>query len=244
MKRMLFAAAATLVAMPAFAENVGYELDGEALNGYFAAAESPKGLVLIIHDWDGMTDYERKRADMLAEMGYDAFALDMFGSTPAGTVDERRAATGALYGDRERMRALISAGVAKAREMSPDGAMVAAGYCFGGAVTLEMARSEMAGQAAGYATFHGGLATPDGQSWSSAVPPLLIMHGGADTAIPMTDVATLTQELEAAEATYTVEVYSKAPHAFTVFGSGSYQERADMESWEAFTEFLSEHLDG
>lgn len=232
------------MAAPVAAEEVTYELDGETLTGYYAAAESPKGLVLIVHDWDGMTDYERQRADMLAEMGYDAFALDMFGSMPAETMDERRATTGALYGDRERMRALIGAGVAKAREMSPDGAMVVAGYCFGGAVTLEMARSDMAGDAAGYATFHGGLATPEGQSYPDEVPPLLVMHGGADTAIPMTDVVALTGELEEIGATYTVEVYSGAPHAFTVVGSNNYQERADMESWEAFSQFLADNLEG
>ncbi|MCI5075189.1 dienelactone hydrolase family protein [Oricola sp.] len=241
---MILASAALLAATPALAENVSYELNGETLNGYFAAASEPKGLVLIVHDWDGMTDYERQRADMLAEMGFNAFALDMFGDTPAETVEQRQAATGALYGDRDRMRALIDAGVAKAREMAPDGGLVVAGYCFGGAVALEMARSEKTSEAAGYATFHGGLATPEGQGWSSEVPPLLIMHGGADTAIPMSDVATLTGELEEAGATYTIEVYSKAPHAFTVFGSNRYEERADRESWEAFSEFLTERLEG
>ncbi|MFX0543347.1 dienelactone hydrolase family protein [Roseovarius sp. S4756] len=67
------------------------------MSGYWAAAEDPQGLVLIMHHWDGLTDYERDHADMLADMGYDAFALDMFGvDTPTETVDHRRAATGAL----------------------------------------------------------------------------------------------------------------------------------------------------
>ncbi|MCT4575912.1 dienelactone hydrolase family protein [Donghicola sp.] len=235
--------AATVLAAPALAEDVAYEVDGESFTGYWAEAENPKGLVLLVHDWDGMTDYERQRADMLAEMGYNAFALDMFGDeTPTETMDHRRAATGALYQDRARMRALIEAGIAQATERSSTDQMVVAGYCFGGAVTLEMARSDMADTAAGYATFHGGLGTPDGQSWDGDEPPVLILHGGADTSITMSDVATFAEEMEAAGGTYTIEVYSKAPHAFTVFGSDRYQERADTESWEAFTSFLGDQL--
>jgi len=238
-------AASMLFATPALAEDVAYEVDGEQFTGYYAEANDAKGLVLIVHDWDGMTDYERKRADMLAEMGYNAFALDMFGNdTPTETVDHRRAATGALYQDRARMRALLQAGISQATDRAGEGQMVVMGYCFGGAVTLEMARSDMGGQASGYATFHGGLSTPEGQSWDGDEPPLLVLHGGADTSITMEDVATLATELEEAGNTYSIEVYSKAPHAFTVFGSDRYQERADAASWDAFSDFLSERLDG
>ncbi|MDN3721082.1 dienelactone hydrolase family protein [Roseibium salinum] len=154
---------------------MAYEVDGEAFTGYWAEAESPKGLVLIVQDWDGMNDYERQRADMLAEMGYNAFALDMFGNdTPTETMDHRRAATGALYQDRERMRSLLQAGIEQAQERSSVDQMVVMGYCFGGAVTLEMARSDdMAGMASGFATFHGGLSTPRGPvlGWRRASAP-------------------------------------------------------------------------
>ena len=80
MKLASILVATTIVATPALAEDVSYTIDGEAFTGYWAEADEPKGLVLIIHDWDGMTDYERRRADMLAEMGYNAFALDIFGN--------------------------------------------------------------------------------------------------------------------------------------------------------------------
>lgn len=239
----LMIAGLTAIGTAAAAQDVPYEVDGEAFTGYYAAADDPRGLVLIVHDWDGMTDYERERADMLAEMGYDAFALDMFGDrTPADTVDERQAATGALYEDRERMRELIAAGLDRARQSSDAEGLVAMGYCFGGAVTLEMARSDMSGEAEGYASFHGGLDTPEGQGWTGDEPPLLIAHGASDSSVTMTDVADLTRALDAAGNTFTVEVYSGAPHAFTVFGSDRYQERADRESWEAFSDFLSERL--
>jgi dienelactone hydrolase len=237
--------ASTMAAAPALAEDVSYSVDGEAFTGYWAKAENPKGLVLIIHDWDGMTDYERQRADMLAEMGYDAFALDMFGSkTPTETMDHRIAATGALYEDRDRMKALVQAGLEQAQSRSGTDELVVTGYCFGGAVALEMARSDMSDTASGYVTFHGGLATPEGQSWGEDEPPVLVLHDGADTSITMQDVATFATELEAAGTTYTLEVYSGAPHAFTVFGSNRYQERADAASWEAFSNFLNERVSG
>jgi dienelactone hydrolase len=226
-------------------ESVTYSVDGADFEGYGAAAKgSSKGLVLIIHDWDGLTDYEQKRAEMLAELGYDAFAVDLFGkgNRPMET-DAKRAETGKLYSDRDRMRSLLLGGLAEARKLSAAPTVVM-GYCFGGAAVLEMARSGQADKVAGYATFHGGLATPAGQSYPAATPPLLIAHGGADTAITMDEVAGLSKELEAAGVTYEIQVYSGAPHAFTVFGSQAYRETADRESWQAFQDFLAGTLTG
>jgi dienelactone hydrolase len=224
-------------------ESVTYAVEGESFEGYRADADGEsKGLVLIIHDWDGLTDYERKRADMLAALGYDAFALDLYGkgNRPADT-GAKKAETAKLYEDRARMRTLILGGLAEARK---DGAQetVVMGYCFGGSAALELARSGEADGIAGYATFHGGLATPKGQSYPADTPPILIMHGGADSAITMDDVAALSGELETAEVPYEIEVYSGAPHAFTVFGSDRYQKRADELSWAAFQDFLTTNL--
>ena len=221
-------------------EDVGYQVDGEAFTGYLSPAEGEsRGTVLVIHDWDGIDDYERKRADMLAEMGYDAFAVDLYGkgNRPQET-GAKKAETQRLYRDRERMQHLTRAGLDFAREQGVAEATVVMGYCFGGAVVLEAARNGLIDQARGFATFHGGLGTPEGQSWSDPGAPLLIAHGGADSMISMTDVATLSGELEAVDATYTIEVYSGAPHAFTVFDTGRYQERADEQSWAAFTGLL------
>ena len=226
-------------------ESVTYSVDGADFEGYGAAAMgSSKGLVLIIHDWDGLTDYEQKRAEMLAELGYDAFAVDLFGkgNRPMET-DAKRAETGKLYSDRDRMRSLLLGGLAEARKLSAAPTVVM-GYCFGGAAVLEMARSGQAENVAGYATFHGGLATPAGQSYPAATPPLLIAHGGADTAITMDEVAGVSKELEAAGVTYEIQVYSGAPHAFTVFDSQAYRETADRESWQAFQDFLAGTLTG
>jgi dienelactone hydrolase len=244
--RTLVLGTATLALAPGLAlagEEVVYDVDGQPYAGYYAAPEGdPQGLVLIIHDWDGLDGYEERRADMLAEMGYAAFAVDLFGQgNRPETVEGRRAETGKLYQDREAMRSRILGGLETARERA-DLPAVVMGYCFGGTATLELARSSAAGDVIGYATFHGGLQTPEGQSWAGVGTPLLIMHGGADTSVTMDQVATLTQELEAAGTPYEIQIYSGAPHAFTVFGSDRYQERADQESWQAFVDFLADQF--
>jgi dienelactone hydrolase len=224
-------------------EAVSYDVNGEAFEGYLSkAAGMSKGLVLVIHDWDGLTDYEAKRADMLAEMGYDAFAVDLYGkgNRPVET-GAKKAETGKLYKNRERMRSLILGGLEEARKSSP-GKAVVMGYCFGGAAALELARSGQAKNIAGYATFHGGLSTPEGQNYPTDTPPLLIAHGGADTSITMDHVAALSKELETVGVAYEMQVYSGAPHGFTVFGSKRYRETADEHSWGAFSDFLAANL--
>ncbi len=224
-------------------ETVDYASGGMALEGYKAPAQGPsKGLVLIIHDWDGLTEYEHKRADMLAEMGYDAFAVDLYGKGNRPTeTGAKKAETGKLYNDREKMRTLILAGLDEARKLN-GGKAVVMGYCFGGAATLELARSGKGQSIAGYATFHGGLSTPEGQSYGKDTAPIFIAHGGADTSITMDHVADIAKRLESAGVTYEIEVYSGAPHAFTVFGSGRYRKVADDKSWATFIEFLNTNL--
>ncbi|MGQ4880511.1 dienelactone hydrolase family protein [Billgrantia sp. LNSP4103-1] len=245
---LLLAALGTASAAHAYTpsgSDVTYEVGEDTFEGYYVSAdgEETSGTVLIVHDWDGLGDYERQRADMLAELGFDAFAVDLFGQgNRPESIEDRQEATRALYSDRERMRELTLAGLAEAREQGAAESVVIMGYCFGGAVALEIARSGEAEDVAGYASFHGGVATPEGQEWPEEVPPLLIAHGGADENVTMEDVAAVVEELEAIEATYEVEIYSGAPHGFTVFGDERYQERADEKSWEAFRSLLEEVL--
>jgi dienelactone hydrolase len=221
-------------------EAVTYDVGSETFEGYRAKASGEsKGLVFVIHDWDGLTSYEQKRADMLAELGYDTFAVDLFGkgNRPVETAD-KKAATGKLYADRERMRSLLLGGLAEARKGSKAQAVVM-GYCFGGAAALELARSGKATDIAGYASFHGTLKTPEGQSYPSETAPIFVAHGGADSSVPMDDVAALSKELEKAGVEYEIQVYSGAPHGFTEWESERYQKRADEQSWDAFKDFLA-----
>ena len=168
MKTLAASLLAAVIGTAAYAgENVTYKVDGTDYEGYFAKAEgASKGLVLIVHDWDGLDAYEQKRAEMLSKMGYDAFAVDLFGKgNRPETVEKRRAETGKLYKDRDRMRSLLLGGLAEAQKQS-SGDTVVIGYCFGGAAALELARSGKASKVVGYSTFHGGLATPQGQSYN------------------------------------------------------------------------------
>lgn len=241
MRRLLLTGAVLAMAMPAWGDDVGYEIGGERFTGYFAAAAEPRGLVLIIHDWDGLDDYERQRADMIAELGYDAFAADLFGAdNRPETTEARQAATRAVLGDRERLLELVLAALEEGRALSDADQVVIAGYCFGGTVMLAAARSGEVENAAGYASFHGHF--PQGEAWPQDTAPILIMHGGIDQGPSIEDLASFVREAEEAGLTYTAEIYSGADHAFTVFGGDNYQERADTLSWERFRRFLAETL--
>ena len=221
-------------------KTVTYQVDGADYEGYYVSPGGNAPLVLLIHDWDGLTDYEVKRANMLADMGYAVFAADLFGAGVRPTeVKDKRQHTGELYKDRAKMRALMNGALEQAAAMGGNrGNAVAMGYCFGGAAVLELARS--GADLKGFATFHGGLKTPEGQNYTSTQGKLLIMHGTADTAITMDQFAGLANELEAAGVRHEMVTYSGAPHAFTVFGSPRYREDADKKSWKLFGEFLGE----
>ncbi len=223
-------------------KTVAYEVNGVSYEGYFSGASGNAPLILLVHDWDGLTDYEMKRADMLAEMGYTVFAADLFGAGVRPTkVEDKRQHTGELYKDREKMRALLNAALKTAQSKGADaGNAVAMGYCFGGAAVLEFARS--GADMKGFVSFHGGLKTPEGQDYSKAKGKFLILHGTADTAVSMQDFATLANELEANGVSHEMITYGGAPHAFTVFGEDRYRADADKKSWKRFTEFLDETL--
>lgn len=221
---------------------VAYTVNGEPFEGYYASPGAKAPLVLLVHDWDGLTDYEIKRSQMLAGMGYAVFAVDLFGKGVRPTqLEEKKQRTGALYQDRERMRALLQGGMAaaKAQGGNLDNA-VAIGYCFGGAAILELARSGT--DLKGFVAFHGGLETPPGQDYGKTRGKLLILHGSADTAVTMEHFAALAVELEKAGVNHEMISYSGAPHAFTVFDSDRYRKDADEKSWRRFSQYLRETL--
>jgi dienelactone hydrolase len=222
--------------------SVTYKVNGQSYEGYYISPSDRAPFVLLIHDWDGLTDYEIKRADMLADLGYAVFALDLFGAGVRPTeVKDKRQHTGELYKDREKMRRLMKGALNAAKKKGADiENAVAMGYCFGGAAVLELARS--GADLKGFATFHGGLKTPPGQNYSKTRGEILIMHGSADKAVTMDQFADLAKELEAAGVAHEMITYGGARHAFTVFGGDRYQETADKKSWKRFTEFLAETL--
>ena len=221
-------------------KTIVYNVGGASYEGYLASPDPQAPLVILIHDWDGLNNYEMQRADMLFKLGFNVFAADLFGAgIRPGSIDERKKLTGELYQNREKMRSLLMAAVATARDNGVKSAKaVAAGYCFGGAAVLEMARSGADLQ--GFVSFHGGLTTPTGQDYSEVKGKILILHGTADESVSINDFSSLAQEMEKAQVPHEMITYSGAPHAFTVFGSERYREDADKKSWRRFTEFLEE----
>lgn len=220
---------------------VRYEVEGQPFEGYYlAAADKQAPLVVLVHDWDGLNGYEIKRAEMLVALGYSVFAVDLFGAGVRPTaMEEKKKLTGALYQDRSRMRKLLQGGLAEAgRQGGRLDNAVALGYCFGGAAVLELARS--GADLKGVVSVHGGLETPAGQDYNQTKGHLLIQHGSADEAVPLTQFAALIGELERAGVKHEATSYSGAPHAFSVFGSDNYRADADAKSWRRFTEFLGE----
>jgi dienelactone hydrolase len=233
------AATAQIAATP-----VPYAVDGMAFEGVMmrnAALSESRGTVLIVHDWDGLTEYERTRAQMLAAEGYTAVALDVYGTEadPQGFEDYRRL-SGALYGDREAFRARLMAGIEAAEEVAGGGGTVLIGYCFGGAAVLEAARA--GADLDGFVSFHGGLDLPDGQDYSAVQGPVMLFHGSADPVSGMADLAALLDDLQDAGVAHGAEVYGGARHAFTVWGAGDYHPAADAQSWQGLLAFLDRTL--
>lgn len=244
MKGFFLAVYLIIFAGSAFAagSEVHYEVQGEKFAGYWQSPANNAPLVLLVHDWDGLTDYEIRRAGMLSDLGYAVFAVDLFGAgvRPA-TLEERKQRTSALYADRKRMRQLLDGGLQAAKAQGGDIAnAVAMGYCFGGAAVLEWARS--GADLKGFVAFHGGLDIPSGQDFSAAKGRVLILHGTADASVSMEQFAQLAKAMEQAGVRHEMITYSGAPHAFTVFGTERYRPEADRLSWQRFSEFLGQTL--
>jgi len=202
------------------------------------AASAPKGTIYIVHDWNGLDDYEKTRAAMLAEQGYNAVAIDLFGvDAKLEGRDDYRRETGALYKDRGEFRARLAAAINAGKSLGDGGKSFIIGYCFGGAAVLETARAGMSLD--GYVSFHGGLSTPDGQDYSATKAPVLLLHGSADPVSGMEDLASLLNQLKEAGVPHDAEVFGGARHSFTVAGSRDYDANADARSWDALMRFLA-----
>ena len=231
------------LACPAWGQDgkmVTYQVDKETFTGYFISPKTPTPLVLLVHDWDGLNDYEVQRADMLAKLGYAVFAADLFGTGIRPTeINDKRKHTGELYKDRKRMRSLLHGALKAAEEQGGDiHNCVAVGYCFGGAAVLELARS--GAELKGFVTFHGGLASPPNQDYRKTKGKILIFQGSADTVATLEQFSKLAEELEREGVAHEMTSYGGAPHAFSVFNSPNYRSDADIKSWRRFTEFLQE----
>lgn len=229
-------------------EPVVYPVQGESYEGYFVRNQGfgdRQPIVLLIHDWDGLGDYEQRRAQMLAEQGYATFAIDLYGQgvRPA-TLEEAKLESGKLYNDRPLLRSRLLASLERAKQLPgvDPNRIVAIGYCFGGSSVLELARS--GADVDGVVSFHGGLATPEGQNYDRFNGSVLILHGADDPFAPLSQVTAAAEALSQAKVSYDIELYGGAQHSFTVWAAdregARYNAQADRHSWRSLLTFLDQ----
>ncbi len=230
---------------------VDYQDGDLTLQGYLAYDDAVTGKrpgILIVHQWMGLTDYEQMRAQMLAKMGYVAFAADMYGKdVRPKSAEEASAQAGKLYSDVPMLRRRVTAGLnqLKSYDMVDSKHIAAIGYCFGGKCVLELARS--GADIAGVVSFHGGLTTPNPADAKNIKCPLLVCHGANDPHVDTTAVKAFYDEMRAAGVDYTFIAYANAVHAFTQKAAGNdpsrgaaYNAKADRRSWQHMKDFFGE----
>src|SRR5579862_5879926 len=200
-------------------EVVEYKSGDATLQGFLAyddADTKPRPGVLLIHDWMGVSDYAESRAKQLAELGYVAFAADIYGKgvRPADPKDAG-ALAGKYKNDRALYRERLKAGLAQltGNKLVAPGQVAAIGYCFGGTGVLELGRSGAGIK--GIVTFHGGLSTPTPQDAKNIKCPVLVLHGADDPFVKPDEVAAFKKEMEEANVKYNFIAYPGAVHSFT-----------------------------
>jgi len=231
-------------------QTVEYKQGDTTLEGYLAYDDAISGKrpgVLVVHQWMGLTDYEKHRAEQLAQLGYVAFCADIYGKgiRPKDT-SEAGALAGKYKGDRALLRARVNAGLdALEKNEQVDPKRVAAiGYCFGGTTVIELARS--GANIAGIVSFHGGLDSPTPADGKNIKCKVLVCHGADDPYVKPADLAAFEDEMRQANVDWTLIKYGGAVHSFTQPMAGNdnskgaaYNERADRRSWAAMKMFFA-----
>lgn len=235
-------------------QKIGYPVGDTTHQAYLAYDESvttPVPGIVIVHEWWGLNDYMMRRAHMLAELGYVALALDMYGdgqiardSDQAGTL-----MNGVLDNMQQGTEALQAGYRLLLDQLRVDNNRTAAvGYCFGGAMVLHMARIGLPLRAV--VSFHGALGSFHSAAPGSIQPKMLVCHGEADSMVTMDDVAAYKDEMNAAQADYELLLLAQAKHGFTSPQADinaekfdidvGYQQQADEASWAAMQKLFDE----
>lgn len=256
MKRILISFALLCLSASALAavqgKEISYTADGTTLKGWIAYDDAAKGkrpAVLVVHEWWGLNAYARKRANMLAESGYVALAVDMYGDgRQAQHPDEAGKFVSEIAKNRPVAKARFEAAMDLLRKQQnvDAGKLAAIGYCFGGGVVLNMARE--GADLKGVAAFHGGLATDTPAQSGKVKARVRVFTGADDKMIPAAQVEGFKQEMEAAGVDYKVVSYPGAMHSFTNPDADelgkkfnmpiAYNAAADRDSWERLQSFL------
>ncbi len=224
-------------------EHVGYLAWDDAQTG-------PRPGVLVVHEWWGLNDYARGRADQLAKLGYVAFCADMYGD---GKVVEHPDDAAKMAGevrsnvDRWQKTTVAALDMLKTQQQCDKSKLAAIGYCFGGSTCLKLAYTGADLKAA--AAFHAALPTPTEAEAQRIKATILVNHGGDDKYIPEDAIKAFKSRLDAAKVNYEFISYSGAVHSFTVAGVDKrgnpgmkYDKEADEKSWEAMKELFAAKL--
>ncbi len=235
-------------------EDVSYESGGTTFSGYIATDESVSGKrpgVIVVHEWWGQNEYVRERADMLAEMGYTAIALDMYGD---GKVADHPDDAGKFAGEvRQNMdvaeaRFLAAMELLKQQPNVDPERIAAIGYCFGGGIVLEMARRGVDLDAV--ASFHGSLGTASPAEAGAIKAKVAVFNGADDPFVKAEQIEAFKGEMDSAGADYVFVNYPGALHSFTnpdADANGEkfslplkYDAEADADSWQQTESLLQE----
>jgi len=255
MHHLLAATIALAVAVPAFAavktKEVTYESGGVKFTGHLAWDDSVTGKrpgVLVVHEWWGLNDYAKKRAEQLAALGYVAFACDMYGDGKVAKhpddalkfANEVRQNIGVW-----RARAQAALQVLRDQETVDPNKLAAIGYCFGGSTVMQLAFSGADLKAA--VSFHGGLQAPTPEQAKAIHAKVLICHGALDSFIPEATLQDVRRALDNAKVDYEMVYYGGATHSFTVPDAEkagvqgiAYNAAADHRSWRDMRDLFNE----
>ncbi|HEV8286056.1 MAG TPA: dienelactone hydrolase family protein [Chitinophagaceae bacterium] len=236
-------------------ENVTYTGDSTTMNGYVVYDSNKEGkrpAVLVIHEWWGLNDYPKMRARKLAELGYIAMALDLYGNgKTADNPTDAGKLSGLIYGNTQMAKARFDAALNKLKTYSQvdTNNIAAIGYCFGGAIVLNMAR--LGENLKGVVSFHGNLiGTPANKNLLRA--KILVCHGADDPWVKPEEVAQFKKQMDSIGADYSVKDYPHAVHAFTNPNATAVGEKfnipiryngaADTASWNDMKDFFDRVL--
>jgi len=233
-------------------KEISYRADDVDLKGYIAyddATTVKRPGVVVVHEWWGLNDYARKRADMLAAAGYVAMAVDMYGDGRVATHpdDAGKFATAVRSNlPMARKRFLAGMNVLKANPYTDQERLAAIGYCFGGGVVLQMARDGV--DLKGVVSFHGELGSGEPAKPGVVKAEILVFNGGSDKFTPPEAIQAFIREMIDAQVDFAFHSLPGALHAFTnpdadQLGSKfklpiAYQEKADKESWRDMLAFF------
>jgi dienelactone hydrolase len=233
-------------------EDIEYEADGLRLIGHLAVDDTKPGkrpAVLVAHEAPGLDEHAKGRAERLAQLGYVAFALDYNGEGKPLPMDEVMTRFGALMADPDRTRALGQAGldVLLAQPQTDPDRVAAIGFCFGGTLVLELARSGADLKAV--VGFHSGLGTSRPEDAANIVGQVLVCIGAEDPIVPPEQRQAFEEEMRAGNVDWRMHLHGGAAHSFTNVKAATlgmpgidYHEPTDERSWRAMIDLFDEAL--